>query len=63
MKIIIERIWSGNPFLPKASIVKSNIGGYYRADLPKNTFDDKLRSGKLYTYRLRLRLVKNIRIK
>lgn len=51
MKLIIEKVWSNNKFLPKASIIKSKLGHKYYPSLPDN-------SNGNYTYRLKLKLIK-----
>ena len=52
-KVIIERVWSKNVFLPRASILmhmdKATKRFYH--DLPTNSFNK-------YCYRLRLRIIK-----
>lgn len=51
MKIMIEKVWSNNIFLPKASIIKTKLGKKYYPALLDNS------NGK-FTYRLKLSIIK-----
>jgi hypothetical protein len=53
VKILIEKVWSNNVLLPKASIIKTKSGDKYYPSLPTNNY-------KNYTYRLKLTIKKNV---
>ena len=55
-KLVIEKVWSNNVLLPKASIIKVNLCGDYHCSLATNKF------GK-FTYRLKLSLVHKSKLK
>ena len=54
--IIIEKVWSSNRLLPKASIIKTKLGSTYHSALATNAIDSA-------TYRLKLSLVKKNKVK
>lgn len=54
-RIVIERVWSDNKWLPKARIVKCNLNGLYYPSLPTNAYKD-------FAYRLRLSVVEKWKI-
>lgn len=50
-KLIIEKVWSDNILLPKASIIQSKSDNKYYPCLPTNKFNK-------FTYRLRPNIIK-----
>ncbi len=47
---IIDKVWSDNRLLPKASIIKTKMVNKYYPSLPTNNFGH-------FTYRLRFRII------